>query len=430
MKHATAVRGSAVIAGEVTMLRSKADVKFDTGDKEESGCLSANLARGLSRVLAPSDGNAEGALGSGWLATDRRERGRGLYNIHLCGLTAPTVKQVSGFASCQLSQPSPGPEAPFSPSLAAPTGHHADSGTLALAPQVVVRQEVGLPEPAPQQLLGPRGSGLTKGVLPPTLITDSTGTHLVLTMTNTNTDNPGLPSASPQQSLSPPGSPAPGRPAQMDLEPPLQPLFGPPVSLLKKEPDYEEAVSQQPKPQENGYSSQQMDDLFDILIQSGEIPADFKDPAALLPEEKPTVPTPPCTELPSAVYPLSGSPALPGRLEDFLESSTGLLLLTGGHEGPEPISLIDDLHSQMPSISAILDYPPSPMDTAELNFVPEPSGPVGLELTDGPLDGMDWLELSGGQVLSLAPLSTTAPSLFSTDFLDGHDLQLHWDSCL
>ena len=34
MKHATDVRGSALIAGEVTMLRSQADVKFDTGDKE------------------------------------------------------------------------------------------------------------------------------------------------------------------------------------------------------------------------------------------------------------------------------------------------------------------------------------------------------------------------------------------------------------
>lgn len=54
MKHATDVRGSALIAREVTMLRSQADVKFDTGDKEESGCLSANLAQGLPWVLVPS----------------------------------------------------------------------------------------------------------------------------------------------------------------------------------------------------------------------------------------------------------------------------------------------------------------------------------------------------------------------------------------
>lgn len=166
-----------------------------------------------------------------------------------------------------------------------------------------------------------------------------------------------------------------------------------------------------------------------------EISADFKEPG----KEKspltaacgsPLAAQPsPSAELPQAVPPPSGSPALPGRLEDFLESSTGLPLLTGGHEGPEPLSLIDDLHSQMLSSSAILDHPPSPMDTSELHFAPEPSG-VGLDLADGHLDGMDWLELSsGGPVLSLAP-STTAPSLFSTDFLDGHDLQLHWDSCL
>lgn len=48
MKRATDVRGSLLIAGEVTMLRSQADVKFDTGDKEESGCLSADLAGDVS----------------------------------------------------------------------------------------------------------------------------------------------------------------------------------------------------------------------------------------------------------------------------------------------------------------------------------------------------------------------------------------------
>lgn len=246
------------------------------------------------------------------------------------------------------------------------------------------------------------------------------------------------------QPLSQPGSPAPGPPAQMDLEHPPQPLFGTPTPLLKKEPPgYEEAMTQQPRQQvkkENGSSSQQMDDLFDILIQSGEISADFKEPPSLAGKEKsPTTAacgsplasqSPPAADLPQAAPPPSGSPALPGRLEDFLESSTGLPLLTGGHEGPEPLSLIDDLHSQMLSSSAILDHPPSPMDTSELHFAPEPSS-MGLDLADGHLDSMDWLELSsGGPVLSLAPLSTTGPSLFSTDFLDGHDLQLHWDSCL
>ncbi|XP_012900552.1 myocardin-related transcription factor A isoform X2 [Mustela putorius furo] len=349
------------------------------------------------------------------------------------------VKQENSFSSCQLSRQPPGPVHPFSPAA-----HHADTCPPA-PPAVVVKQEAAPPEPepapAPQLLLGPQGPGLIKGVPPPTLVTDSAGTHLVLTVTNKTADSPGLASGSPQQPSPQPGSPAPGPPAQMDLEQPSQPLFGTSALLLKKEPPgYEEAVSQQPRQQGNGSSSQQMDDLFDILIQSGEISADFKEPPpSLSGKEKPpstcgsplATPSPPSAELPqTAPPPPSGSPALPGRLEDFLESSTGLPLLTGGHEGPEPLSLIDDLHSQMLSSSAILDHPPSPMDTSELHFAPEPSG-VGLDLADGHLDSMDWLELSsGGPVLSLAPLGTTAPSLFSTDFLDGHDLQLHWDSCL
>ncbi|XP_038199451.1 myocardin-related transcription factor A isoform X1 [Arvicola amphibius] len=356
------------------------------------------------------------------------------------------VKRESSFSSCQLSCQPQGSACAFGPGLVAPTTTHGDTQAPAPGPApVVVKQEAGPPEPdlapAPQLLLGPQGTNFLKRVTPPTLVTDSTGTHLILTVTNKSADDPGLPTGSPRQPLSQPGSPAPDPPAQMDLEHPPQPSFAAPTSLLKKEPPgYEETVTQQPKQQENGSSSQQMDDLFDILIQSGEISAYFKEQPSLPGKEKPPpaaacgsllTPQPsPSNELPQAAPP-PGSPTLPGRLEDFLESSTGLPLLTSGHEGPEPLSLIDDLHSQMLSSSAILDHPPSPMDTSELHFASEPSSGMGLDLADGHLDSMDWLELSsGGPVLSLAPLSTAAPSLFSTDFLDGHDLQLHWDSCL
>uniref|UniRef100_G3UHF0 Myocardin related transcription factor A n=1 Tax=Loxodonta africana TaxID=9785 RepID=G3UHF0_LOXAF len=361
------------------------------------------------------------------------------------GTAATAVKQESSFTSCQLSRLPPGPAHAFAPSLATSTADHADAGAPALAPQaVVVKQEAGLPEPAPvptpQLLLGPRGSGLIKGVTPPTLITDSTGTHLVLTVTNHNADSPGLPSGSPQQPLSQPGSPAPGPPAQMDLEPPSQPLFGPPTSLLKKEPPgYEEAVNQQPKQQESGSSSQQMDDLFDILIQSGGKRAEKRGDLSVVQkgERSPCVDgaaavggpsETPAPGLPQAVD-RSGTPARPvpsrGRK---LQEGRGCL---GGREGARSLKALDDLHSQMLSSSAILDQPPLNHDTSELHFVHEPSSTMGLDMADGHLDSMDWLELSsGGPVLSLAPLGTAAPSLFSTDFLDGHDLQLHWDSCL
>lgn len=172
-----------------------------------------------------------------------------------------------------------------------------------------------------------------------------------------------------------------------------------------------------------------------VFVPCAEISADFKDQSSPAGKEPPAAPA--CSSPPSSHHsselavPVSLGQTVPvGRLEDFLESSTGLPLLTAGHDGPEPLSLIDDLHSEMLSSSAILDHPPSPMDTSELHFAHEPAGGIALDLAEANLDSMDWLELPGGSVMSLAPLSTTAPSLFSTDFLDGHDLQLHWDSCL
>ncbi|XP_054242476.1 myocardin-related transcription factor A [Indicator indicator] len=426
------------------------------------------------------------------------------------------VKSENGFPSCQSAKQSSGQTDQFSP---APTTSQMDTSNASPVPKkaVMVKQEVPAAEAeppcqshSPRLILGQQGSALSdliKGTPPPTLITDSTGTHIVLTVTKQSAERQGLsphgkagsncpalqrvqsspskassqsppqlPTSSPpqptqqqkqqqqptqqqtlQQTLqqqprglnqsvrkpsSQPGSPAAHSPSQMDLErqhhttlfgspPPPLPV---PSAPMKEPPGYEEAMKQQPKAQENGCSSQQMDDLFDILIQSGEISADFKDQSSPAGKEPPVAPVcspPPSSHPSSELVPVSlGQPVPVGRLEDFLESSTGLPLLTAGHDGPEPLSLIDDLHSEMLSSSAILDHPPSPMDTSELHFAHEPSGGIALDLAEANLDSMDWLELPGGPVMSLAPLSTAAPSLFSTDFLDGHDLQLHWDSCL
>ncbi|KAM8821613.1 myocardin-related transcription factor A [Eudromia elegans] len=425
------------------------------------------------------------------------------------------VKSENGFLSCQSAKQSSGQTDQFSP---APTASQMDPSDANGVPKkaVLVKQEVPDVEAepprqphSPQLFLGQQGSSalsdLIKGTPPPTLITDSTGTHIVLTVTKQGSERQGLsahgkagsscpalqrvqsspskpssqapcqpPASSPQrppqqppppaqqqppqqqqqprgmhQSVrkpsSQPGSPAAPSPSQMDLEQQQHPaLFGTPPPPLpvplvpkKEPPGYEEAMKQQPKAQENGCSSQHMDDLFDILIESGEISADFKDqssPAGKEPPAAPAASSPPSSHHPAELAapgggPL-GQPVPMGRLEDFLESSTGLPLLTAGHDGPEPLSLIDDLHSEMLSSSAILDHPPSPMDTSELHFAHEPAGGIALDLAEANLDSMDWLELPGGPVMSLAPLSTAAPSLFSTDFLDGHDLQLHWDSCL
>lgn len=114
------------------------------------------------------------------------------------------VKRESSFSSCQLSCQPQGSACAFGPGLVAPTTSHGDTQAPAPGPvPVVVKQEAGPPEPdltpAPQLLLGPQGTTFLKRVTPPTLVTDSTGTHLILTVTNKSADDPGLPTGSPRQ---------------------------------------------------------------------------------------------------------------------------------------------------------------------------------------------------------------------------------------
>ncbi|KAM9467227.1 myocardin-related transcription factor A-like isoform 2-T2 [Salvelinus alpinus] len=255
---------------------------------------------------------------------------------------------------------------------------------------------------------------------------------------------------------------SPSPPAQTeDLSPGLdhEPLFSPPSPKQTPSPN-------PPDDKDNG-STQHMDDLFDILIQTGEISATFKPaPDPSLARLRPNTPSPSHSQAPSPLQlQLHFSPPTPpepettkpgpgeeeelqapatvdqdvsntgsGRLEDFLESTTGKPLL--GVEPGGPLTLIDDLHSQMLSTPSILDHTSSPMDTYELSGYT--ANPPGLNFGDHALDSMDWLDITMGgasnEIAGLAPLGPlgphTPPSVFSADFLDSSDLQLHWDSCL
>ncbi|CAL9702329.1 unnamed protein product [Knipowitschia caucasica] len=214
-----------------------------------------------------------------------------------------------------------------------------------------------------------------------------------------------------------------------------------------------------PRPKENGVNSQQMDDLFDILLKSGEIPGFRSNPdptLAPLHSDPPSPTSPPSPLRLSPPTPTASEPILcptgrerspcggTGRLEDFLESTTGAPLMGG--EGDCGLTLIDDLHSQMLSTPSILEHSASPMDTSDLGFSPHSAQ---LDFGDAALDSMDWLDISmvgssssssGGSSGESrereggtgAPLVSphTPQSVFSVDFLDSTDLQLHWESCL
>ncbi|KAM3914498.1 myocardin-related transcription factor A isoform 2-T3 [Leptodactylus fuscus] len=187
-----------------------------------------------------------------------------------------------------------------------------------------------------------------------------------------------------------------------------------------------EALCGSPKPDQQ-LNRMQANDFFTSFIQNLDLTTDCKE--SQMPSVKQT----------SRVHPLVNevrqnelhlpSTTIPDRLEDFLEASTGTKILQGDEDGTTAMPLIDDLHSQMLSSLAILDHPTSSMDTSELNFSPE-GDPLGLDTSGPHLDSMDWLELSEPPAMNLTPLSTATPSVFSTEFLDSHDLQLQWDSGL
>ncbi|XP_045848659.1 myocardin-related transcription factor B isoform X5 [Meles meles] len=247
-------------------------------------------------------------------------------------------------------------------------------------------------------------------------------------------------------SSSKPGSPPPPQPCVVQHS-----LFGSPVPKTKDPPRYEEAIkqtrsAQSSLPEISNAHSQQMDDLFDILIKSGEISLPIKEEPSPISKMRPvtasitTMPVntvvsrpPPQVQMapPISLEPMSSlSASLENQLEAFLDgtlpSANEIAPLPSSSEDREPFSLIEDLQNDLLSHSSVLDHSHSPMETSEAQFAA--STPcLSLDLSDSNLDNMEWLDITMPNTSGLTPLSTTTPSMFSTDFLDPQDLPLPWD---
>nr|XP_030739867.1 myocardin-related transcription factor B isoform X5 [Globicephala melas] len=244
-----------------------------------------------------------------------------------------------------------------------------------------------------------------------------------------------------------PGSPPP--PQQFAVQ---HSLFGSPVPKTKDPPRYEEAIkqtrsAQSSLPEISNAHSQQMDDLFDILIKSGEISLPIKEEPSPISKMRPvtasitTMPVstvvsrpPPQVQMapPISLEPMSSlSASLENQLEAFLDgtlpSASEIAPLQSSSEDREPFSLIEDLQNDLLSHTGVLDHSHSPMETSEAQFAA--STPcLSLDLSDSNLDNMEWLDITmPGTSSGLTPLSATAPSMFSADFLDPQDLPLPWD---
>ncbi|KAG1968848.1 myocardin-related transcription factor B isoform X3 [Pimephales promelas] len=217
----------------------------------------------------------------------------------------------------------------------------------------------------------------------------------------------------------------PPSPCQLNyiLQPSTFPNHHSPKS--KDPPRYEEAVKQtrglQATMQVPTATSQHMDDLFDVLIESGEIsPLARQDPSLdkLMPVTVNVTTLPINTVLsrpPPRIHvartPNHTQAPPPSLLTLASDNQLEVLLEDAGQQSQR---LMEELKNQL------LERSHSPMDTSDLTFTDTP--PSTLHLQDTGLDNMEWLDLT-----IPGPAGISSPTVFSSDFLDSTDLQLHWD---
>ncbi|XP_040212811.1 myocardin-related transcription factor B isoform X3 [Rana temporaria] len=218
-------------------------------------------------------------------------------------------------------------------------------------------------------------------------------------------------------------------------------LFNNSSAKSKDPPRYEEAIKQV-----MNAHSQQMDDLFDILIKSGEISPLVKEEPSPISKMRPataSVTTMPVNTVvsrpPPQIHvapPLSLEPtnslsiSLESQLEAFLDgtlpSGANIPHLDSHSDGRDTFSLIDDLNNDLLQHHSILDHDQTPMETTETPFTANSC--LSLDLQDTNLDNMEWLDITmPNSASSLTPLGSNIQSMFSTDFLDTNDLQLQWE---
>ncbi|XP_040922581.1 myocardin isoform X5 [Toxotes jaculatrix] len=230
------------------------------------------------------------------------------------------------------------------------------------------------------------------------------------------------------------------------------------ASDLRQPPCYEDAVKQQLT------RSQQMDELLDVLIESGEMPANAREDRERSSVTK-VVPhitvSPGCPGLliprfhrhyehlyPSQPpYDHSANHITESHLETLLGSPVGrggeaaLLKMATEDRGLEDEGTREGegygsphnhhRHPHHPPQDKLLanrdqmDTPLSPISTKASTF-PEVQGMVSMTFSETPWETMEWLDLmppSSATAFSVAPPS--GPSIFNTEFLDVTDINLN-----
>ncbi|NXL49001.1 MYCD protein, partial [Podilymbus podiceps] len=229
---------------------------------------------------------------------------------------------------------------------------------------------------------------------------------------------------------------------KFSIPPPSFSKSSPALSDVKQPPSYEDAVKQQMT------RSQQMDELLDVLIESGEMPANAKDDRSCL-QKVPQITV--STGNSSASLPKSSAPFeqvssaqlsfehCPGSSDAHLEvllnthsplgRVTEMALLKMGGEESHFEGMMEGFSGkaadELLSSQEILQTPLSPMET---HLSPSPADGSGLQMsfTESPWETMEWLDLTPpSSATSFGSLTPAGPSIFNIDFLDVTDLNLN-----
>ncbi|NWW70517.1 MYCD protein, partial [Climacteris rufus] len=216
----------------------------------------------------------------------------------------------------------------------------------------------------------------------------------------------------------------------------------PALSEVKQPPPYEDAVKQQMT------QSQQMDELLDVLIESGEIPANAKEDRSCLQKvpqimvstgnSSASLPKPPAPFEPvsSAPLPFEHCPGSSDAHLDVLLNAhsplgrvSEMALLKMGGEEPHFEGMMEGFSSkaadELLNSQEILQTPLSPMET---QLSPSPAEGSGLQMsfTESPWETMEWLDLTPpSSATGFSSLTPVGPSIFNIDFLDVADLNLN-----
>ncbi|CAI5766183.1 Myocardin [Podarcis lilfordi] len=210
----------------------------------------------------------------------------------------------------------------------------------------------------------------------------------------------------------------------------------------KQPPPYADAVKQQMT------RSQQMDELLDVLIETGEMPANAKEDRPCL-QKVPQITVSSGTSGTSSLLKTSASfeqgpsgqlsfehcpSSNNSHLEILLNShsplgrSSEITLLKVGEE-PHFEGVMEGFSNkaadELLTPHEILPTPLSPMETQLSPSSGEGTG-LHMSFTESPWETMEWLDLTPpSSANGFGSLTTTGPSIFNIDFLDVSDLNLN-----